>query len=126
MVKPESQTRQLNPLNHRSHSSERRLTPETEAHANEPLNSNEPTAIAHPLNPKLPSPEEIENAFLNLYSNFVGANLNEKTTWKSENFSQNQENPTPDRKSPPTPSSIAKIHPLRQLKPSPINPEEFR
>jgi hypothetical protein len=99
MVKPESQTRQSN---YRSHSSERRLTPDTEAHASGILSSLESAVIEqvieHQPTQKVPSPEEIDHAFLNYYSNFVGSALNEKTTWKSENFSQNQEGSRPDRK----------------------------
>ncbi len=124
MVKPESQARQSN---YRSYSSERRLTPDTEAHANGALSSLEsslePTIVEHQPNKKQPTPEEIENAFLNCYSNFMGSDLNEKTTWKSENFSQNHLKP--DRKANSDTSKIAKTHPLRQLKPSVINPEEF-
>ncbi len=122
MVKPESQARQLN---YRSHSSERRLTPETEAHANGNIRSLESAVVEHQPTQKPPSPEDIENAFLNCYSNFVGSDLNEKTTWKSENFSQNQSHVRPDRTVSLDASKLAKMHPLRQLKPSPINPEEF-
>jgi hypothetical protein len=129
MVKPESQTRQSNT---RSHSSNRRLTPDTEAHTNGTFSSLESTVIEpvveavveHQSTQKTPSPEEIENAFLNYYSNFVGSDLDEKTTWKSENFSQNHKPSRADREIILDPK-IRKAQTLRQLKPSPINPEEF-
>lgn len=122
MVKPESQVRLSN---YRSHSSERRLTPDAEAHTNGTLSSLNPAVVEHQPIPKTPSLEDIEDAFLNCYSNFLGSDINEKTTWKSENFSQSQERSMQDRKTSSDSSKIAKTHPLRQLKPSLVNPEEF-
>ena len=34
------------------------------------------------------SPEEIANAFLECYSDFIGTNLEDKTVWKSETFNR--------------------------------------
>jgi hypothetical protein len=93
MVKPESQARSSNT---RSHPAERRLIPDTEAQASN-LSAQDPAVVEYKPTPKPPNPEDIENDFLKCYSNFVGSDLNEKTNWKSENFSQNQVNLKPDR-----------------------------
>jgi hypothetical protein len=94
MVKPESQARSSNA---RSHPSERRLISDTEAQANSNLIVQDSVVAEYKPAQKQPTPEDIENDFLKCYSNFLGSDLNEKTTWKSENFSQNHVNLKPDR-----------------------------
>jgi hypothetical protein len=94
MVKPESQARSLNT---RSNPSERRSIPDTEAQTNSNLIARNSAAIEYQPTPKQSNPEDIENDFLKYYSNFLGSDLNGKTTWKSENFSQNQVHLKTDR-----------------------------
>jgi hypothetical protein len=103
MVKPESQARFSNA---RSHPSERRLISDTEAQANSNVTVQDSVVDEYKPTQKQPTPEDIENDFLKCYSNFLGSDLNEKTTWKSENFSQSHANLKPDR---PEDSRFSKI-----------------
>jgi hypothetical protein len=104
MVKPESQARQPN---HRIHPVDalrpvghRKLNAKTELDPSDSFNSHSPVAVEPPSESVVeliaqasainqqPTPEEIENAFLKCYSEFLGTELNQKTTWKSETFNQ--------------------------------------
>ncbi len=94
MVKPESQNR---PSNARSNRPERRRSVSAEPHVIETISSPELVVVKYQATQKSPTPEEIENDFLNCYANFVGSSLNEKTIWKSENFNQSKVNGVSDR-----------------------------
>lgn len=82
MVKPEQQLRKLNPLsNPITHSITDHSSPHSEvvleAAPESPSVIKEDGAL---------SPEEIVDAFLKCYSDFVGTDLKDKTVWKSETF----------------------------------------
>jgi hypothetical protein len=119
MVKPESQAQQLN---HRTHSADRRLSEETEANGiSDVKDSQSFVAVEYKSVPKCSNPEDLESDFLKCYSNFLGTELTEKTTWKSENFSQkyseySAEKITPSELPPSSKSSL-----IRHLNPSKIS-----
>ncbi len=123
MVKPELQARQFN---HQNHSADRSLSKETEANANgisDVKDSQISAAVEYTSVPKSSNTEDIESDFLTCYSNFLGTELTEKTTWKSENFSQKYSGYSGEKFTSPELSPVPKPSLIRHLKPSKISPE---
>ena len=84
MVKPEQQLRKLNPPSDPlAYSIPDHSLPHSEVVP-------ELTSVIKQDDGAL-SPEEIVNAFLECYSNFIGTNLEDKTVWKSETFNRTLE-----------------------------------
>ena len=84
MVKPEQQLRKLNPPSNPIAYS----IPDHSPLHSEVVSEVEPESVPDIKEDRALSPEEIANAFLECYSDFIGTDLENKTVWKSETFNR--------------------------------------